>query len=205
MIIFHTIDQGTEEWKAIRRLIWTGSTAIRLLQGKRLKHEGDWDGNDATRRGHALEHAIIREYERKYKRFVARPGFVTNTVYPNAGYSPDGIDGGWLLEMKAFQNEKLHSLIKNKSTTSLKEIIASKIPLEVRAQILFGMIITGKRKARLLAIDPDAIDREQLTVIEISYEKLIGNNIRAKLRADLKKRLAAGAVPDELGLVRIPA
>lgn len=202
MITFHAVKQGTEFWLKIRRGLWTGSIAIRLLQGKSMPHEYDFRGNDATRRGELLEHAMIREYERKYRRAIARPGFVTNSVYSNAGYSPDGLDGGWLLEMKAFQNERLQSLIKNKSTTNLQEVVASKIPLEVKVQIFFGMIITGKRKARLLAIDPDAVDAEQLTVIEISYEKLIGNNIRAKLRADLKKRLAGGSVPDELGLVR---
>lgn len=203
MIKFHAVKQGTELWRAIRRGIWTGSVAIRLLQGKSMPREYDWNGNDATKRGTLLEFAMIREYERKYRRVIARPGFVTNSVYPNAGFSPDGLDGGWLIEMKAFQNEKLQSLIKNKSTTNLQEIVASKIPLEVKVQIFFGMIITGKRKARLLAIDPDAIDREQLTVIEISYDKIIGNNIRNKLRLDLKKRLASGAVADELGLVRI--
>lgn len=206
MIIWHDVEQGTPAWKALRRLLWTGSVSIRLLQGKSLPPESDWDGfKDAALRGHALEHAMIREYERKYRRKIQRPGFITNTVYPNAGYSPDGIEGGWLIEMKAFQNEKLQSLIKNNSTTNLEEIVASKIPLEVKVQIFFGMIITGKRKARLLAIDPDAIDREQLTVIEISYDKLIGNNFRAKLRADLKKRLASGCVADELGLVRTAA
>lgn len=193
MIIFHAVEQGTEAWHKIRKGLWTGSIAVRLLQGKSLPRSYEWGGNDATRRGHALEHAMIREYERVYKRVIARPGFITNTVYPNAGFSPDGIDGAWLLEMKAFQGKRLQDLIEGK------------IPLEVQVQIFFGMIITGKRKARLLAIDPDAIDREQLTVHEISYEKVIGANIRAKLRADLKKRLAGGAVADELGLIRIEA
>jgi len=40
----------------------------------------------------------------------------------------------------------------------------------------FGMIITGKRKARLLAFNPEY--EQQLAVVEIFYDKLIGNNIR---------------------------
>lgn len=188
MITWHDVEQGTDKWKLLRRALWTGSVSIRLLQGKSLPRESDWDGfKDAALRGHALEHAMISEYERKYQSKILRPGFITNSVYPNAGYSPDGIDGAWLLEMKSFY------------------VDPEKIPLTILCQVLFGMIITGKRKARLLTIDPDVIDREQLTVIEISYEKKIGNNIRAKLRADLKKRLAAGCVPDELGLVRTSA
>ena len=194
MIIWHDVEQGTEKWKALRRLLWTGSVSIRLLQGKPLPREYDWDGNDATRRGHMLEIACMREYERKYRRKVARPGFVTNSVYPNAGYSPDGIDGGWLLECKAFMKER-HDKLLSWDT----------IPLTIKCQILFGMIITGKRKARLLAFNPDIVDAEQLTVIEVSYEVVIGDNIRRLLRLDLKKRLASGSVADELGLVRTVA
>lgn len=191
MITIHDVEQGTERWLELRDGLWTGSVSIRLLQGKSLPPSRAFKGNDATKRGTLLEIASVREYERQYGRKVMRPGFVTNSVYPNAGYSPDGIDGGWLLESKSFNGERHDSLA------------AGKIPLEVQVQILFGMIVTGKRKARLLAYNPEVVDAPELTVIEVSYEKIIGNNIRAKLRADLKKRLASGCVPDELGLIRI--
>lgn len=174
MIIYHAVKQGSQEWKELRRPLWTGSRAIRLLQGKPFVEDTDWDGNDATRRGQALEVAATREYERLYRRHVTRPGFVTNTVYPNAGYSPDGIDGGWLLECKAFNGSRHEALV------------AGNIPLEVLVQIYFGMIITGKRKARLLAFNPEY--EQQLTIIEVFYDKKIGANIRAKLRADMKRR-----------------
>ena len=176
MIIFHDVIQGTEEWLALRKKLWTGSKAIRLLQGKPFKEDAEWGGNKYTMRGHALEIAAIREYERNYGRKVSRPGFVTNTVYTNAGYSPDGLDGGWLLECKAFNGER-H-----------EELVRGEIPLAVVVQILFGMIITGKRKARLLAINPDDV-KNPFVVIEVVYDKRIGNNIRKKLRADMKNRL----------------
>lgn len=206
MIVWHDVEQGTEKWKALRRFLWTGSTAIRLLQGKPMPREYDWDGNNATRRGQMLEFAAIREYEREYKTKVSRPGFVTNSVYPNAGFSPDAIDRAWLLECKALEEMRHKGLISDKmSLKTLEGIVASKIPLQYRVQILFGMIITGLRKARLLAMNPEIIDEKQLIVVEIGYEKLIGNNIRRLLRLDLKKRLAAGSVADELGLVRSKA
>lgn len=182
MIIWHDVIQGTPAWRLIRKGLWTGSIAIRLLQGKSLPPDYDFQGNDATRRGTLLEIASIREYERKYRRKVQRPGFITNTVYPNAGYSPDGIDGGWLLESKSFRGKRHDSL-----TTG-------NIPLEVMVQILFGMIITGKRKARLLIYNPDVMGVEELAIVEVYYDKLIGNNIRAKLRLDLKKRRAVEAL-----------
>lgn len=189
MITVHNVVQGTPEWKLLRKDLWTGSVAIRLLQGKSLPREYDFQGNDATRRGTLLEVASIREYERKH-RFVSRPGFITNSVYPNAGYSPDGIDGGWLLESKSFNGERHDKLA------------SGEIPLEVLVQMYFGMIITGKRKARLLAYNPEVIDKEELTVIEVAYDKVIGSRVRKLLRLDLKKRLASGSVADELGLVR---
>lgn len=177
MIIWHDVIQGSKEWLALRKDLWTGSKAIRLLQGKPLPIETEWSGNDATRRGHALEVACIREYERKYRRKVQRPGFVTNSVYKNAGYSPDGIDGSWLLEAKALNGVR-H-----------EDLVAGKIPLQYLVQVYFGMIITGKRKARLLAFNPEY--EEQLIVIEIKYDVAIGNNIRKKLRLDMKKRNSA--------------
>lgn len=189
MIIYHDVVQGTTDWKILRKNLWTGSKAIRLLQGKSMPVEYEFEGNDATRRGHMLEIIAIREYERKYRCFVARPGFVTNTVYPNAGYSPDGISGPWLLECKALNGLRHDELFKTgRSLQDLQAIFESKIPLQYKVQIFFGMIITGKRKARLLAVNPE--NEEQLVVIEIGYDKLIGANIRAKLRQDLKKRWA---------------
>lgn len=172
MIIYHDVKQGSKEWKALRAPLWTGTTAIRLLQGKMFMPPSDSDF--IQRRGQALELVAIREYERKYRCKVQRPGFVTNTMYTNAGYSPDGIDGPWLLECKAFMGKR-H-----------EDMIADKIPLIVLVQILFGMIITGKRKARLLAFNPE--NEEQLVVVEIKYTTLIGNNIRRKLRLDMKSR-----------------
>lgn len=172
MIIYHDVEQGSKAWKLLRAPLWTGTTAIRLLQGKMFRPPSDSDF--IQRRGHALELVAIREYERKYRTKVLRPGFVTNTVYTNAGYSPDGIDGPWLLECKAFEGVR-H-----------EDMVADKIPLIVLVQILFGMIITGKRKARLLAFNPE--NEVQLVVVEVKYTTLIGNNIRRKLRLDMKNR-----------------
>lgn len=174
-IIWRTdIVQGTKEWLKAKDGLWSGTTAIRLLQGKALLPGSDWGGNNATRRGQMLEFAAIREYERQYGCKVFRPGGAQNTVYPNAWYSPDGIDRAWLLECKAL-SEGRH-----------EDLIAGKIPLQYLVQIYFGMVITGKRKARLLAFNPEY--EQQLTVLEIAYDKSIGNNIRARLRLDIKKR-----------------
>ena len=70
-----------------------------------------------------------------------------------------------------------------RSLQDLQSIFESKIPLQYKVQIFFGMIVTGKRKARLLAVNPD--NQEQLVVVEIGYDKKIGANIRKRLRADM--------------------
>jgi hypothetical protein len=182
MIIFHDVIQGSPEWKLLRKLLWTGTTGIRLLQGKPLLPESDFVGNQYTRRGQALEPIAIAEYERQVKRKVQRPGFVTNTVYTNAGYSPDAIDRRTLLEVKCFNGERHEALV------------AGNIPLEVLVQIYFGMIITGCRKAKLLAFNPEY--SEQLTVINVTYDKVIGGNIRKKLKLDMKNRKPVKAYGD---------
>ncbi len=174
MIIYHPVEQGSPEWKALRKPLWTGTTAIRLLQGKPLLEESEFGGNWATRRGQALEQVAIKEYERIVRRYVSRPGFITNTVYNNAGYSPDAIDRRVLLEVKALNGERHEKLA------------GGDIPLEYLVQIYFGMIVTGLRKAKLLAFNPEY--SQQLTVINITYDKTIGNNIRKKLRLDMKIR-----------------
>ena len=174
MIIYHQVTQRSDEWFELRKGLWTGSIAIKLLQGKPMPPESDFTGNYYTQRGQALEPLAIAEYERVVKRYVSRPGFVTNSVYPNAGYSPDGIDGSWLLEVKCLNGERHENLAKGD------------IPLEYQAQIHFGMVITGKRKAKLLAYNPEY--SQALTVINITYDKVIGANIRKKLRADMKNR-----------------
>lgn len=174
MIKYHNVIQGTLGWFALREGLWTGSKAIRLLQSKPYKEDGEWGGNYYTERGKALEGIAIAEYERIVQRYVQRPGFITNTVYPNAGYSPDAIDRTTLLEVKCLNGERHEKLA------------SGEIPLEYQVQIYFGMIITGKRKAKLLAYNPEY--SKALTIIDVPYDKLIGNNIRKKLRLDMKNR-----------------
>lgn len=182
MITYHPVIQGSEEWHALRKDLWTGSKAIKLLQGKPMPSDGEWGGNWATRRGQALEPIAIMEYERVVQRFVSRPGFVTNSVYPNGGVSPDAIDGKILLEVKCLNDERHEKLA------------SGEIPLEYLSQIYFGMIITGLRKAKLLAYNPEY--SQALTVINITYDKSIGANIRKKLRLDMKNRqMTDGSTP----------
>lgn len=179
MITWHGVKQGSDEWHKLRAPLWTGSRAIKLLQGKPLPNDSSDYASAAMKRGTALEPVAIMEYEREVRRKVLRPGFGTNSVYPNAGYSPDGIDGKILLEVKCANGDRHEALV------------AGNIPLEYLAQINLGMIVTGLRKAKLIAFNPEY--SQQLTIIDIPYDKAIGSNIRKKLRADMKNRRLPGS------------
>ncbi len=172
MITIHDVKQGSPEWFKLREGLWTGSTAIKLLQGKPLpKNNSDYQ-SAAMRRGKVLEPIAIAEFERETGISVLRPGFVTNSKYPNAGYSPDGITV--LLEVKCLNGERHEALTKGN------------IPVEYLAQIHFGMVICEINEAKLLAFNPEYTP--QLTIIDIPYNKSIADNIRNKLLVDIKNR-----------------
>lgn len=155
MITIHDVEQGSDEWLKLRDQLYTGSNADKLLlhNGKTKVVNGvvskyslteitGFKGNFYTKRGHALEEEAVEIYEAHTGRTVARPGFITNSKYPVCGYSPDGIDGDTLLEVKAFNDIK-HDVI-NKDN----------IPLKILAQIIFGLVISEKTDAFLLLYNP---------------------------------------------------
>lgn len=166
MITIHDVEQGTEKWKQIRRGLWTGSRAIKLLQGKPLPNDSSTYQNAAMRRGSVLEGIAIQEFERGGVD-VLKVGFVTNDLYPNAGYSPDGIIGDTLIEVKCLNGERHERLARGE------------IPLEYQAQIYFGMVICELEKAKLLAYNPEYPD--SLTILNIEPNEAIMENIKNRL------------------------
>lgn len=172
-IIIHDVEQGSLEWHELRKGKYTGSTAMRLLQGKPLPPYSEFQGNKHTKRGHILEQLAIREYERETGESVLRPGFITNSAYPKAGYSPDGIVGDTLLEVKCLNGERHEKLASGE---------ISEIPLEYLCQIYFGMVICELPNAKLLAYNPEYQD--SLTILDIVYTEKILKNIKNKLTVD---------------------
>lgn len=167
MITFHNVVQGSPEWHALHDDLWTGSTAIKLLQDRPLPDWGTFAGNKYTRRGKLLEPIAIREFEVQTDTDVQIIGFVTNSKYPKAGYSPDGICGDTLLEVKCLNGERHEALARGE------------IPLEYEVQIRFGMLICELKQAKLLAFNPEY--GQQLTIIDIPYKKAVANHIKRKL------------------------
>lgn len=173
-ITYYWIKQRSETWYNLRKNLWTGSTIIELLKGKTTIPEfSDYD-NLYMKRGRMLESLAIEAYicetyinNTKNIGNVKFPGFVTNSKYPNAGYSPDGLDGNILLEVKCLNGEHHEDLVRGN------------IPPQYMAQIQFGLMITGHKYAKLIAYNPDSSNG--LAVILIKRDMRIRNNIKKKL------------------------
>lgn len=175
MITIHQVEQGSSEWDDAREGKYTGSNAHKLLGsfGATAYAEAvksSFGGNFHTKRGHILEDEAIELYELIERTSVDRPGYVTNSLYPRCLYSPDGIDGVYLLEVKCF-TEKKHM-----------PIFEGDIPLTVRAQIHFGMLITGKKKARLIIYNPDLDASVAYKRIDIARDPAIQRNFKRILQ-----------------------
>lgn len=174
MITVHEITQGSKEWHEIREGKYTGSNAHKLLKFGRsafaITEESNFRGNFHTRRGHLLEDEAIELYETITKHSVDRPGFVTNSLFDNCGYSPDGLDGQTLLEVKCFSEAK-HLKLYN-----------GDIPLEVLAQIYFGMLICGLKQAKLIIYNPELDPKLAFKIIDVKYRPAILNNFKRILK-----------------------
>lgn len=203
LIQVHDVEQGTPEWQELRRVhYYTGTSAHKVLRFgtipySRTDASGSFGGNFYTRRGHLLEDEAIGLYARLTGRSISRPGFITNSQFPVCGYSPDGIEsieielsegvtllqGGTLLECKAFNRDKHLA-------------VARDVPFEILAQIHFGMLILGFRKAKLLLYNPDFAKKiingkpnldydpkKALIIIEVKHNANIAKNFRNKLSA----------------------
>jgi hypothetical protein len=178
MIRYYYMEQRSPIWHKYREGKWTGSTAIDLLRGKLTPPQSDNNyDNKYMLRGRVLEPLAIEAYERKTGRSVAHYGFITNSKYPHAGYSPDGVDhDGNLLEVKCLNTEKHNAIISGDLP----------IPTEYLAQIQFGLLITGIEKAKLILYNPDA--EVVLHVTDILPNADIQANLKRKLDTLRPKR-----------------
>lgn len=162
MIRYYNFEQRSEKWRIYRKDKWTGSTAIDLLSGKKAPPEGDpsYD-NKYMQRGRILEPLAAEAYEHKYGIKMQHFGFVTNSEYPHAGYSPDGIEPGFVDEIKCLGVQKHDNIVNGEIP----------IPTDYIAQMQFGMLITGLPAAKFILYNPDS--DTPLFVIEIKADPSI--------------------------------
>lgn len=167
MVRIHEVEQNSPEWLEARVGKFTGSNAIKLLRyGRtdkaRVEANPSFNGNYWTRRGHDLEPYAIKAYEMAKEIEVLRPGFITNDNYPDCLFSPDAVTGTTLIEVKCF-GEKKHQAINRRN-----------IPVEIKAQIHFGMIMTELDQADLVLFSDEVDERHGLKIIPVKKDiKLI--------------------------------
>ena len=153
--IFNDIEQGTEEWHAIRRGIVTASVVGLLITTKTMKPAAN-DGSrgltmtlaaeritnytepSATSRDMLrgkLDEPFAREaYSREHAPAIETGFMIRDDFGFQIGYSPDGLVGeNGLIEIKS-RAQKKH----------LATILADAVPAENMAQIQTGLLVSGR-------------------------------------------------------------
>jgi putative phage-type endonuclease len=158
------IQQGTDEWLAVRRGVITASTIGKLLTptGKAAKSDssrtqllqllaerltGESEAsyyNDDMARGHLLEPLARDLYASSYEP-VQECGFVTMDFGGTTiGYSPDGLVGDdGLIEIKA-PRPKGH----------LRSLLSGEVPTEYLPQVMTGLAVTGRKWCDYISYAP---------------------------------------------------
>jgi putative phage-type endonuclease len=158
------IEQGTDEWHALRRGVITASAISKLLTAtykpaandtsrallyqllaERITGESDQSFyNDDMARGHLLE-PYARDLYAKHFASVTECGFVTLTISRGIlGYSPDGLVGDdGLIEIKC-----------PRPKTHLRSMLTGEVPAEYVPQTQTGLALTGRRWCDYISYAP---------------------------------------------------
>lgn len=153
--LFNDIEQGSDEWHAVRRGIVTASVVDQLITTKTLKPAANETSRGLTmhlaaeritgytepvyvsadmERGNFDEPFARDLYSETYAP-VSELGFMVRDDWGfQIGYSPDGLVGeGGLIEVKS-RRQKIH----------LRTILADEVPAENMAQIQTGLLVSGR-------------------------------------------------------------
>ncbi len=201
LTFYYDIVQGTQEWLNARQGRITCSNALMLMnKGKNACMEANRlaaerltpNGNFYAERGHVIEHEMKQAYNEQLKNrnlTLAECGFITNTDFPEAGYSPDGLicplcsDGEpdldnieGLAEFKAYNDiveRDGKQVLTCKHRQACFDIL--KVPPQAIAQCNMAMLLTETNAVYLFLCNPDAADTDEM------IEKLL------KRKAELNK------------------
>lgn len=153
--IFPDIEQGTEEWFAVRRGIVTASVVHQLITTKTLKVAANETSRGLTAtlvaeritgytepsptsqdmiRGTLDEPYARDEYSQRHAPAITAGFMVRDFGGFRLGYSPDGLVGDdGLIEIKS-----------RKQKIQLKTFLDDEVPLENMAQIQTGLLVSGR-------------------------------------------------------------
>lgn len=219
-IKFHNdIVQGSQEWLELREGRVTCSNALTVMnRGKsaclfdnhqaavRLKP----NGNAYAERGHVIEHEFKEKFNETLSDmglYLDECGFITNSDYPMAGYSPDGlIRDLHSNELVSFAEFKAYNDLTNNGTKvslSCKHRRACRsvmdVPPECIAQCNMAMIITETDCMYLFLCNPDA-DKANNYIQTLKALAEHGNKEAAE---ELKKKIPDGDYDWEIPVTHI--
>lgn len=155
-MVFHNVEQGTEEWHKLRELKMTGSNAQAIATaGKGLEtyiksliteaiagRKDRYYGAD-MKRGHELEPIAVAKYEFEKNVDVIQIGFAEYSKY--LGYSPDGLVGEeGLIECKA-RNNDIH----------LGLLLTGKVDTKTEWQMQMGMLLLNRKWCDFISYNPN--------------------------------------------------
>jgi putative phage-type endonuclease len=179
------IEQGTDEWLALRRGVITASTigvfatatgkaanndtsrtAVYKLLAERITGESEASFyNDDMARGHLLE-PYARELYAEHKGAEVREcGFVMRHAHGIVlGYSPDGLVGDdGIIEIKAPRQKK-----------HLQALLSDEMPSEYVPQVQTGLAVTGREWCDFISYAPGLplfikrVIRDEITIAQLT-------------------------------------
>ena len=124
----------------------------------------------AMQRGMDLEPEAIHEYELTKMVKVNQVGYILNSDYKYAGYSPDGLVGeNGLIEVKCPGNSEY-----------MRQIITNDIPKPYLCQMQWGMFLSGRKWCDYVVYNPDytksplyvdrvQIDEKMIEILKANY------------------------------------
>lgn len=182
LTFYFGVEQGTQEWLDLRSSYVTCSNALSLCcKGKNFAKEKNRQHADrsspnasaSTMRGHLLEDEVRGKLEELFnneQHELITCSFITNSDFPGAGYSPDGIIRDRKtqefiapIEVKCFndvlldwnpQTRRMEKTYPYKHRECCKDVY--NIPLENRLQFEMEMLITETTQLMVILYNPDA-------------------------------------------------
>lgn len=197
MIIHNDIEQGSEEWHALRAGIPTASVASKLVtsKGEPSKqmealalelavdaYAGEpvdaWEGNKWTERGHEMEDRARAYYENTFPdREVTRVAFITRDD-GLAGCSPDSlVDDDGMLEIKCLKGTNHAKVLVHYSRYS-------RLPSDYIAQPQMQMQIAERKYCDSLFWHPDL----PALIIRNTPDEKIQINLRLQIMSCIDAR-----------------
>ena len=190
------IEQGTEEWFAIRCGKVTASRIADIIattksgySASRVNYEAqliceiltgkpaESFTNAAMAWGTETEPLARAQYELKTGNMVNQIGFVVHPKIEQAGASPDGLvynDG--LIEIKC-----------PNTSTHLDTLLSQKVPSKYITQMTWQMLCTGRKWTDFVSYDPRLPDNLQLFIQRIPLDTEYGKKLESEVKGFLEE------------------